>query len=155
MKSNVMKANELMVGNYVWLNHESLDIYSIFKVKEVLSESVRLCDMPEGEDEWELKYIEPVELTPKMLEKNEFSFGHTSYEEDFASAIGASMDDAHWCWDDGSTIEVTFDNNSDYAEIKLWNGYTMQYLSGDFEKIHVHELQNMINLIGIDKEIVL
>lgn len=97
----------------------------------------------------------PVELTPEILEKNGFHFGFTSNEEDMAACTTAQLNpnDKGWVWDEGDgAIKVIFPNESDGGEVKLEG---TNYLACMFDEIYVHQLQQLIRLSGIDKEITL
>ena len=95
----------------------------------------------------------PIPLTPEILEKNGFHFGYTSNEEDMAACTIAQLNpnDKGWVWDEGDgAIKVIFPNESDGGEVKLEG---TNYLACVFDKIYVHQLQHLLRLCDINKEI--
>lgn len=109
----------------------------------------------------ELSYdeIEPIPLTPEILEKNGFYYGYTSNEEDLASNTIAQLseDDKGWCWDEGDgVIKVIFPNEADGGLIFLDDQSFDRHFKMVFcETIFLHELQHALRLCRIEKEIIL
>ena len=101
--------------------------------------------------------IEPIPLTPEILEKNGFYYGYTSSEEDLASNTIAQLseEDKGWVWDKGNgEIKVIFPNESDSGMITINDqGFDRRIVFIFSENIYVHELQHVLRLCGIKKEI--
>lgn len=99
----------------------------------------------------------PVELTPEILEKNEFYWGNTSDEEDFASNVGCALNEKGWVWDEGGgSVKIIFPNESDGGLIVMSDQSFDRDMTITFVKpIYVHELQHLLKFFHIDKDIVL
>ena len=102
-------------------------------------------------------YLEPIPLTPEILEKNGFHFGYTSDEEDMAFNTIAQLSekDKGWVWDEGDgSIKVIFPNESDGGLIIIDDQSFDKHLTLVFsEDIHIHKFQHTLRLCGIEKEI--
>lgn len=98
---------------------------------------------------------ELIPITQKILEKNGFYFGYTSYEEDMMSTVGMSTEKG-WVWDEGcGSVKIIFPNESDGGEIILSDQSFDRDINFFFVKtIYVNELQQLMNICRIDKEIV-
>lgn len=95
----------------------------------------------------------PIPITPEILEANGFYIGHTSQEEDLASAIGMPLrGEGKWCVDDGDVeITVSFPNESDGGMVTIDN-LRDKYMQFLFEEtIYVHELQQALRLCGLNE----
>lgn len=103
-------------------------------------------------------YYRPIPLTPEILEKNGFYFGYTSNEEDIAHSTIAQLseEDKGWVWDEGDgSIKIIFPTESDGGFVELDDQSFNRHLSFLFsDNLYVHELQHILKLCGIDKEIV-
>lgn len=151
-----MEAKELMIGDWVSYNP------NVFIEDEY--EPTKVCyptKISSGEDldlAVEGCYA-PILLTPEILEKNDFYYGYTSSEEDLASNTIASLseDGKGWCWDEGSgAIKVIFPNESDGGMLVVDDQSFDRYLQFVYvSTIYVHELQHIMRLCGIEKEIIL
>ena len=155
-----MKTNEIMIGDWVYNKHHKKNIqitpYDFFTHGHLPSGSQYFIGEPEpvsGRD------LEPIPLTPEILEKNGFYFGYTTNEMDLASNTIAqlSQEDKGWVWDEGDgAIKVIFPNESDGGMITIDDQSFDRHLTMVFcENIFVHELQHALRLCGIEKEIVL
>lgn len=94
-----------------------------------------------------------IPLTPEILEANGFYIGHTSQEEDLASAIGIPLrGEGKWCVDDGDVeITVTFPNESDGGMVTI-NNLRDKYMQFVFEEtIYLHEFQHALRLCGLNE----
>lgn len=146
-----MKANELMIGDWVRVNRDGLCIKkdTIVQVRGIDGDDkieekglfgAAHC-RPLDEDQFDggiwLDYLDPIPLTPEILKKNGFSF---------------PMLESWWrVVDCNPTIYLAEHNES-------WWLYQDDYLDSRqyFAKIkYVHELQHALRLCGIEKEIVL
>ena len=114
------------------------------------------CVMLAYNDTFSLGKIEPIPLTPEILEKNGFEFGYTTSEEEFCHAVGCGYPaEKGWCYDEGAgEIKIIFPNENDGGLIRLDDQCADKHLELIFVKpIMVHELQHCLKLVGIDKTI--
>ena len=122
-----MKANELMIGD--WLKHYN---GTPMQVTKITTEHFA-CAEKRGMNCWEYnnKY-EPIPLTPEILEKN-----------------GLTNDPygCHFKEDEYMTLEISVEEEGVYWTIN-YNEYSILKLK------YVHELQHVLKLCGIDKEII-
>ena len=156
-----MKANELMIGDFVTFkecqNDEVKPIVKIWQLNED-NEAFVFIDSDDALEEIEIDdEIIGIPLTPEILEKNEFHWGHTASEEDFCDAVGCGYPGEGWCYDDGAgEIKISFPNNTDGGLIMLDDQSDNRHLELIFVKpIMVHDLQHALRLCGIDKDIIL
>lgn len=144
----MIHANELMIGNWV--------VWATLPTKiDAIAEggfSVHLKD--EG---WQsVDAVEPIKLTPEILEKNGFEFGHTAREEDFCSVVGCGYpEEKGWCYDEGAgEIKIVFPNDTDGGLVMLDDECGNRHIEFNYaEPIMVHDLQHALRLCGIEKEI--
>ena len=118
-----MKANELMIGDLVYntFNQQAEQVVEIRQDQVILAYN-------DGNDYDE---IEPIPLTPKILEKN----GWMKVEEDGVFYPKQLKGELPWIG---------------YAT----NGYGWIFRIRDFCEIkYVHQLQNALRICGIEKEI--
>jgi len=130
-----MKAEELMIDDWVY-NHESKQYQRVWLLDY---DNVILIN---GYYSYDYDDIEPIPLTPKILEKNGWTYNDE--DEKFAPQTwvggGLMLQDAD---DGGYRIVVT----SDYDDEDTNNT--------PFVILYVHELQHALRLRRIEKEIVL
>lgn len=152
-----MKANELMIGDYVIRKNvpkEILVVYTIDSIRNVVHLDLDGLGITE-----KLENIEPIPITPEILEKN--GFEEEVREGDPTFPYSAFILDG-----DDYRIEITWYDSHDRYEPN-----TGQFLGGvpevwaievnskrsnvDIErnKMYVHELQHALRLCGITKEI--
>jgi len=120
-----MKAKDLMVGDYVYRP----DCYT--KVKEVRENGILELDYLRsliGFNE-----LEPIPLTPDILEKNDF------------------RGDESGRWE----LLDRFTEDKLIILYEIANGFTLSTEGLDIGIQYVHELQHLFSLFGMDKEIVL
>lgn len=137
-----MKAEELMIGDWVYCNYPSI------------KKNVRVDQIRRGGDD-ELKIvivdvlplvftpedIDPIPLTPEILEKN--GFGYIKHDGEELTHFYPG--EPQFCRD--MDLHIGTDNKGHY-----W----LNYRANDIYGLHsVHELQHAIPLCGIEKEIVL
>ena len=123
-----MKANELMIGDWVVWQHAIENkyhgIYQVAVIEEgwidFYGEEGHCCSQPFNE-------IHPIPLTADILNKN---FPDTRYN-------------VFWCWDDRK------EGNELWFEIRI-EGEDMEFR---MDMRYVHELQHALRLCGIEKEI--
>lgn len=128
-----MKANELMIGDWVsqsngnavkidWIKTGEYGYYDKYGKMEIACTPL----------------LEPIPLTPEILEKNGFV-----YEKDFEAFI-----------DEENYIRINIPNESDGAEVSI------SYMGSNFgeitfypaykEHLFVHELQHVFRLCGLN-----
>lgn len=152
------KATELMIGDWVYglvvdegndldkiIDRVPSKVTMINEFGDIYTQGPFPIDDEEYDGEWEWYDIEPIPLTPEILEKNGFSF----CTRDGGYYLYATMS----C---GFDVEVIlFDVVNKYASIQLHIGDTDDTAT----YIHlmecdcVHQLQHALRLCGIDKEI--
>ena len=119
-----MKANELMIGDYIRVIYTQ----KIIKVREIKQSCIYTND-----NGYEYNEIEPIPLTPEILEKN----GFVHYDlTDF------------WMWKKESFEPVHLDK---YDK----DGWRLRINCDNIpcECKYVHQLQHALRLCGIEKEI--
>lgn len=130
-----MKVNELMVGD--WVNVNGLNL----KVGAIHADEIGVVD-PDYKIYWcsddEFDRIDPIPLTEDILVKNGF--------------VGVELTDS-------------YELNTDYYEIEVWNYsdglwvvnvHWIEFSSTPKSKAtvsYVHQLQHLLRLCGIEKEI--
>jgi hypothetical protein len=128
-----MKANELMIGDWVtlskgnWSENRQVELIDI----EMIAESVYLA--------------EPIPLTPEILEKNDFLYycvddGYYGYFEESYSNQATEI----------ILFNVNNENRNVQIHIKYHNDETILHL---MECNYVHQLQHILKVCGIKKEI--
>lgn len=125
-----MKANELMVGDY--LMHNGFP-YRVIQVDGIVRDGWMIEN---GEEDCG----EPIPLTLEILEKNGFRIIfegelHTTYFQDI----------------DGFAIEIKIDC-IDFTKLSMSNGLGYRVVT---ECKYVHQLQHALRLCGINHEIIL
>lgn len=143
-----MKADELMVGDYLRVNRDRLCIPEgkIVRVTEIDSENtfrekgLKGCARCEAVgDPWLsggiwCDYLDPIPLTPEILEKNGFSKSRLMGEQrHFTYYLAPSV-----------SLLAIYD-----ADFSLKIGDCARYIK------YVHQLQHALRLCGIEKEITL
>lgn len=130
-----MKANELMVGDYVIRKNvpkEILIVDTIDSIRDIVYLDLDRLGITE-----KLENIEPIPLTAEILEKN----GWTKH--------------ADYCWliseNNGRRL---IEYRTDYLDGLLRVSYAEEPFSKLMIKVkYVHELQHALRLCGIEKEI--
>lgn len=140
-----MKGNELMIGDWVRMK-ENHDV--AFRMEDVSGSDMFRRWTSDGEYMIPFSYgeIEPIPITPEILEKNGFKKqGFDGWEFDYLTEGGCLIYEVLW--------------RCDYP--KYHTHLTIKSYSPDFGSFKsfridsVHELQHALRLCGIDKEIVL
>ena len=134
-----MKTNELMLGDWVIVKGVPTKIHDIDKMDGINREWIAGCE--DGgctcyED------IQPIPLTPEILDKNGFNKGDI-----------IELEDEVYC------VEL-FNIHYDNEERQFWvcNFFESEYgteINDIFQIKYVHELQHALRLCKIEKEIVL
>lgn len=148
-----MKANEFMLGNFASVYPSNMPI----KIAAVHNKKVAYHATTNRLTWVRMGLLRPIPLTTEILEKNGFYYGYTSNEEDLASSTIAQLseEDKGWVWDEGDgSVKVIFPNESDGGEIQICDQSFDRSMSFVFaENIMLHELQNLLTICRIKKEI--
>lgn len=124
-----MKANELMIGDWVQTN----DLYKAIKDVKVRAIS-QYSVQDETTSQWiDCQHIEPIPLTKEILEKNGVEYFDCSF---------------HFPEDDCLWLELNWEEDGLKWTVNC-NEYDILPLD------YVHELQHALKLCGIDKQIIL
>lgn len=150
-----MEAKELMLGDWVRISDDDTHEYFDAQIKGVDFLDNVYAQIP-GEEKpcpFSIDCVEPVPLTPEILEKNGWSHSqlHGSYGrkgmridgppyEELPDGIKNLLDFAQWSIDEEFQYHL--------LEIYMWRGSIRLWVN------YVHELQHALRLCGIDKEIV-
>ena len=119
-----MKANELMIGD--WINHKITG--ENLQITEILSWGVKVNEYKDAvADSID---IQPIPLTPEILEKNGFVYNKLPFEQSWQQ-FGLSL----YLGGNGYRI-----NCGENVSLRIDS---------------VHELQHFLRIAGIDKEITL
>ena len=146
-----MKAEELMIGD--WVLVKELDYSNLTNVISEYQHQLRLKDFAEMYNAGEYKKYEPIPLTKEILEKN----GFTKYDVGHNVSGWSIMDDDNLY----SAISFTLTDNDFDTEL---GDYKWGPVEDDREESfvrevgrikYVHELQHILKLCKIEKEIVL
>lgn len=135
-----MKTEELMIGD--WVLVKELDPYNLTNVISEYQHQLRLKDFAEMYNAGEYKKYEPIPLTKEILEKNGFTSVEDRYNHKKYFLLGKNEYNCDVYWE-GLTILLV---EEDYEPT------TYAYIC-DAE--YVHELQHVLKLCNIKKEIVL
>lgn len=144
-----MKATDLMIGDWVG---------RVFDDKRIIEDYRQVDWIRTGEigmryrKVWSIGCIEPIPLTPEILEKNGWYYGLTSDEEDAEYCLGGCHYDRHWCYDEGAgSISLIFPNDTDGGELIIDDQSFNRHLNLVFcDTLHVHELQRELRLCGLN-----
>ena len=149
-----MDTKELQIGDWVLYTEFGKNEFHRVEIVEPTRVWLNGCNTYVPDE-----FIEPIPLTSEILEKNGFYYGYTSDEEDLASNTIAKLseDGKGWCWDEGGgAIKVIFPNVADGGLLVLDDQSFDRHLEMVFcETIYVHELQHVLRLCRIKKDIVL
>lgn len=150
-----LNCESLMIGDYAFIKPSGM----LIKIAAVHHNKVAYHAVINKLTWVRESLLEPIPLTPEILEKNEFYYGYTSYEEDLASNTIAQLSENNkgWCWDEGAgAIKVIFPNEADGGLLSLDDQSFDRHLEMVFGGIiFVHELQHVLRLCRIKKEIIL
>ena len=140
-----MKATDVMVGNWVCLLSIMSDDKYPVQVLEIQDDCIKYY-IGGKKMMVRFKYIEPIPLTPEILEKNGFKSyipeGHleTVYAcQDISKAVADELY-ALWPYQDGSFYLLLRVDGKDMVRMDVH---------------YIHQLQHALRLCGIEKEIVL
>lgn len=137
-----MKANELMIGDWVLNRKKFTD------VKPIRLTQVDFC-LWKADGTYAKDYIEcdPIPLTPEILEKNGFAYNANTADYEFKISAG-----------DGTTRVGLTCRDCGYWDLRIW--VISKFMDDEDIEItissralKVHELQHALRLCGIKKEI--
>ena len=145
-----MKATELMIGDWVG---------RVFDDKRIIEDYRQVDWIRTGEigmryrKVWSIGCIEPIRLTPEILEKNGWYYGLTSDEEEAEYSLDGCHYHRHWSYDEGAgSISLIFPNEADGGELIIDDQSFNRHLNLVFcDTLHVHELQRALRLCGFDE----
>ena len=129
-----MKPEELMIGDYVIrknVPNELLIVDTIDSIRDIVYLDLDGLGITE-----KIENIEPIPLTPEILERNEFYY---------ESNVGQ-------VWDDGE-YEVIVDLYN--VEIRVIKNRKEILSLEYFDKIYVHNLQHALKICEVNKNIIL
>jgi len=122
-----MKANELMIGDYVY-NHRNWEC----PIVEIHKNSAVVIAKHYGEEEFLLSDLRPIPLVPEILEKNGFKKYNELYRLDIAEGVFVNVDFK------SKEPFVSVHNTCYRATPICW---------------YLHQLQHALKLCGIEKTI--
>lgn len=154
-----MKANELMIGDWVKFGGRTFKLHDVTVINPITNPALvtrshirKDVESPTGcfndaliiESALPLKDIYPIPLTKEILDKN------------CANIIVREYVSCEWTWynDNGDYIELSIHAGGETCE----DGFFFSVNGGEyylFTIYYVHELQHALRLCGIEKEIVL
>lgn len=133
-----MKANELMIGDWVWNTHNQ----QAEQVQEIREQMVMLA----YNDLYEYDEIEPIRLTDNILIASGFSVGK------YKLPVSGNEIDKY------SYVDLT-NHIKECVLLPLTKNYIWSFGSIDGMEVpiieYVHQLQHALRLCGIDKEIII
>jgi hypothetical protein len=137
-----MKTTDLMIGDYVHqLVYEELEPVRIVNIHETGAVEVfdgsgdTFYDYQSATNE-----IQPIPLTQEILEKNGFEWIKNKIVDE-AYVFTKTL------WDEPELIIRRFDFNESFVICTAWDDTSFMSIG------YVHELQHLLKLCGIDKEI--
>lgn len=135
-----MKANELMIGDWVICHHPTCEPKQI-QVNAGLLNGLERQDLGFQTEESPLfRIVEPIPLTTEILKKNGWWLGEEEYH---IESLNATIKQNYY-FGNGYTIRYDSDN-----KLLIERGFD----NGEMELQYVHELQHALKLCGIDKNI--
>ena len=128
-----MKVEDLMLGDWVqgFVPDSYSTIYGIFNEQRIAI----IAEPSKAYIELSIDDIQPIPLTPKILQKNGFEYlkncGYEYYDD---------------------VVLVRYDTWNE--RLIIMNDLDVVFDSKDYSSMCVHELQHALRLCGIDKEVV-
>lgn len=166
-----MKVTELMIGDWVRINRDGLCIKkgTIVEVRGIDGDNkfpekdlhgvadCRPLDKSQFQGGIWCEYLDPIPLTPEILEKNGFDLNGIPTEMVPVEERDYSDDTYVWQERDelGNLFTVSLYDQND--GLGTWSCEVVDCPKGSMEIIikSVHELQHVLRLCGIEKEIIL
>ena len=147
-----MKATELMIGDWVFINNTPHKIQSIDSIDAEIQSDDELYYV--GEDRYHSEdKVEGIPITTEILEKNGWHFDLTPYEKDLNECCGMSID-KHWCYADTNIdISLFFPiTGVEMGRLDVNNHHLKRYLEFVLrDTLYVHEMQNALRLCGLNE----
>ena len=143
-----MKAKDSMIGDWVNVGQGCI-MYSVYKDKPQKVVSVFPKGVGIGAAYVPIEYIEPIPLTPEILEKNGWKreFDKKAYMVKYDLSVEGKN-----CWMMWAIKEHNLDIQRQDEKLNMYNLKTQRVcIPCDY----VHELQHALKLCGIEKEITL
>lgn len=125
-----IKLQDLSIGNWVEYDRE---YYRVIQIDEE-SQHVIISGLSGVRDK-HIDYIEPIHIKPEMLERNGFVL--TGY--------GNKYDVKNYAWS-----EVRLHGNDGLWQCRIYQGF---YDDCVIQMRYLHQLQNALRLVGVNKEI--
>lgn len=155
-----MEANELMIGDWVlrrWTCSDTgREVVKDFQVTEIRKNGNTLYVWSESGNMGLVEQLEPIPITPEILEKNGFKIVHGfGYSESYPTYGWGYHKELR----DYASVNVTFYDEPIGGVSRLVKMETASKKDDGINSIHscdigyVHELQHCLKLVGIDKEI--
>ena len=136
-----MKANELMIGDWVFCTYPSIN--KPVRVAEIKTVGDNKLKIVIYDDDIRLvfneTYIDPIPITPEILEKNGFDISDPEVKQ-------------YHFEEDGQRYHFTLRQIYNQKDGKP-NGYSFFAFNVLTIIDYVHQLQHSLKLVGIDKEI--
>lgn len=135
-----MEAKDLMIGDWVRISDDDTDEYFDAQIKGVDFLDNVYAPIP-GEEKpcpFSIDCVEPIPLTPEILEKNGFE-----YNDEDAEYAGCTWSDGNLMLRPEYDYRIVVTNDFD-DESTNRTPFVLRY---------VHQLQHVYKLLGIDKEI--
>lgn len=156
-----MKAQDLMLGDWVYGLYPSGERYKVpFRISAVdtypSNRSPRIVTF--GGYGFQEESLEPIPITPEILEKNGFRYGITETEEFQLRNAGVSCccQNGYVYEDISGTIKIIFPGETNGGQIEIYDTKFDRAFCFVWNKdLAVHELQHALWLCGIDKKIIL
>lgn len=128
-----MKTNELMIGDYI-RNKRTKDIVCVFEIDDDRNVINNEPDGYYSEKNIYIDDIEPIPITPEILEKNGWKYNNYNNETEY--------DEEYYVNEDGFDIHI----NCEKFEVRCIDSINIQLK-------YLHELQHALKLCGIEKTI--
>ena len=147
-----MKANELMLGDWVrrrWTCcNTGREVIKDFQVTEIRKNGETLYAWGKGGNMGRVEDLEPIPITPEILEKNGFVFFDDSYNKKPIRRYKYEGDEYKY----GISTD---DTDGSYFTFGIpYNGICFNIVRA--LRVHsIHELQHALRLCGIDLDIVI
>ena len=138
-----MNANELMIGDWVMADHP-------VRIDMLSNEDVVTYQDVDGYKVVPTRKLNPIPLTPEILEKNGFFVDR--YEEECVADY-TFIKKPIYRYDEGTDFAIEFDGWA----LRIINDFPEREISinsDTSEKLFVHELQHALHLCGIEKDII-
>lgn len=150
MDKETIRCRDLMYGD--WITDEHGFPMQIVNVGE--DYAYANFEGNEG-DPWEFDdkddKPEPIPITPEILKKNDWYWGLTSDEEEFAMCVKGTCK-PHWVYDEGAgEISLSFTTDTDGGELAIDDQSFNRHLEFVWcDTLYVHELQHALRLCGLN-----